>query len=137
MRAISLLVCILLAESAFSRDALSQLNWRRQAVGLRPYAHAPELQNAAETSVAAQARRGGMFHNNHRGVRSGVGATSRRDPTGRWFNTCFAFARISPGTRAAAAVAVSRNGRTYYTLDIAGSRARTTRAPCPRCGRMH
>jgi len=128
------LVLFCMATQASGKDALSQLNWRRKAIGLRPYARAPELQGAAEASAAAQARRGSMFHNNHRGIRSGVGMNSRNDPSGRWFRTCFAFARITPGTSAAAAVAVGRNGRTFYTLDIAGTRAR---AKCLRCGGVH
>ena len=131
---------IILAASAYAKsaDALHILNHRRASMGLRPYLPAPELQAAAERSAANQAARGRMYHNSHRGARSGVGMHSGNSPG--HFKTCYSFARIQPGTRAAAAYAVGRRG-TYFALDISGRRGvnagGTIVAPCPRCGRYH
>ena len=134
-----------IGDEVYGADALRNLNWRRQQVGLPAYKADPVLQAAAERSAQAQASRGRMRHCNHIGNRSGVGMTSRRDPTGRRFHTCYSMGR---GTAwAGAAAAVGRNGQTYYALDLSNSprgRSRSTAAPsgkncylCPKCGRTH
>ena len=131
-----------IGNEVYGADALRNLNWRRAQVGLPAYKADPVLQQAAERSAQAQARRGRMFHNGHIGNRSGVGMTSRNDPTGRRFHTCYSMGR---GTAwAGAAAVVGRNGQTYYSLDLSNSprgRSRSTAGKncylCPKCGKTH
>jgi len=135
MRALLILLALCWCSEASARDALAQLNWRRARVGLPAYKADPSLQAAAEASAQAQASRGRMFHNRHIGTRSGVGWDSQNDPEGRRFYTCCSFARGSAW--AGAAVAVGRNGQTYYSLDLRNSPSGRSGSRCPRCGRVH
>ena len=115
-RAGLLLLLVLFATNCFAGNALDELNKRRVRAGLPAYKPDAQLQAAAERSASAQARSGAMYHCLHIGSRSGVGYGSSYDPTGKRFNTCYAFSPQA-GYAGAAAV-VGRNGQTYYALDI-------------------
>ncbi|MEO2046464.1 MAG: hypothetical protein ABGX16_07810 [Pirellulales bacterium] len=139
LKTILLLITLLLlgmtASDVVAASALNQLNWRRAKLGLPAYKFDAVLQVAAERSAQAQASRGSMFHNRHVGSRSGVGYSSYSDPQGRRFRTCFAFGR---GTAyVGAAVAVGRNGHTYYSLDLRNTPSVRSMQPCLRCGKIH
>lgn len=124
MKSLSIFLFVALcAGNCFGADALAQLNARRVRAGLPAFKPDAALQAAAERSAQQQARSGAMYHCLHIGSRSGVGMGSGSDPTGRQFNSCYAF-DYSGGYAGAAAV-VGPNG-TYYALDI-----RDTPSPRP------
>ena len=115
-RASLLLLFLLLAGNCFGANALEELNKRRVRAGLPAFKPDARLQAAAERSANAQARSGAMYHTLHMGSRSGVGCQLGADPTGKRFNTCYAFG--PQGGYAGAAAVIGRNGITYYALDI-------------------
>mgnify|MGYP002626417138 CR=1 FL=1 len=115
-RASLLLLFMLFAANCFGANALEELNKRRARAGLPAFKPDAQLQAAAERSASAQARSGAMYHCLHIGSRSGVGYQWGADPTGKQFNTCYAFGY--QGGYAGAAAVVGPNGSTYYALDI-------------------